>query len=148
MKYLILIVISLVLTRIIKTYVNVNVNFNTANPRSINKFINSTPKLPLAVNQNSNSLIYDIIDLYLLPDTAPEELDSKTLSANDKHNVQPALFASLHKGYHYFFGNDYLPSTCNSANDENTRVVLDMNMNMNDANTAIYHDENIENTKY
>ena len=41
-----------------------------ANPRSINKFINSTPKLPLAVNQNSNSLIYDIIDLYLLPDTA------------------------------------------------------------------------------
>ena len=64
-----------------------------ANPRSINKFINSTPKLPLAVNQNSNSLIYDIIDLYLLPDTAPEELDRKTLSANDKHNVQPALFA-------------------------------------------------------
>lgn len=115
-----------------------------ANPRSINKFINSTPKLPLAVNQNSNSLIYDIIDLYLLPDTAPEELDRKTLSANDKHNVQPALFASLHKGYHYFFGNDYLPSTCNSVNDENTRVVLDMNMNMNDANTAIYHDENIE----
>lgn len=117
-----------------------------ANPRSVNKFINGAPKYSLAVNYNSNSLIYDIIDLYFLPDTAPDELDKKPLSANDKHNVQPALFASLHKGYHYFFGNDYLPSTCNSINDENTRVVLDMDMgmNMNDTNTTIYHDDSNE----
>ncbi|KAL6449640.1 hypothetical protein SBY92_004557 [Candida maltosa Xu316] len=139
----------------VNSYSQASIATAPTGPRSINKFIRSNSKFfSSQKNSSTGSLIYDIIDLYLLPDTAPDEQDKKIpplppLSSEEDPDPSTALFASLHKGYHYFFGADFLPNTSSSIiasaqsleNDANEGVVI----GVSDGKDALYRNDDTNN---